>query len=122
MPAKRKSKQGKQTSKLSAHKKRRTETTDANSEDGSTSKQTLLDKMCVPGKLHLLAHRPYHTCKRNLCIQTRSSLKFSVCLLYRFDGSNFVKNLEASVADRKKKGKPPRRIRIFITVNGHMLC
>ncbi|CAB3979500.1 Hypothetical predicted protein [Paramuricea clavata] len=28
-----------------------------------------------------------------------------------FDGSSFVKNLEASVADRQKRGKPPRKIR-----------
>ena len=41
MPAKRQSKQGKQTSKSSAHKKRRTETTDADSEDGRTSKQRI---------------------------------------------------------------------------------
>jgi hypothetical protein len=36
------------------------------------------------------------------------NIYFSKC---RFDGSSFVKNLEASVADRQKRGKPPRKIR-----------
>ena len=52
MPAKRKRKQGKETSKSSAYKRRRTETTDADSEGGNTSKQTLMDKMFVLVSLH----------------------------------------------------------------------
>ena len=39
-----------------------------------------------------------------------------------FDGSNFVKNLEASVANKKKRESLREEFDIFITVKGGKVC
>jgi hypothetical protein len=42
--------------------------------------------------------------------------------LFSYDGTNFIKNIEAGVEDRlKKRGKPPRIVRYFFIVDGHAL-
>ena len=89
------------------------ETVDTDSEDGSTSKQTVLDKKYV-FRVSCICWRIGHITLVNAIYVSKldpvSNFLF-VCFT-DFDGSNFVRNLEASVAN-KKKGKASEKNSIY---------